>query len=97
MRVYMYFSVNLTAVKATLHVMYTKTYHMTKKDENEPEDKALRRLNEFNRQRAPVPSDTPPPNLPESNAEDTPYENPVGEDPDALKENSLQSPKNKDL
>ena len=64
---------------------------MTKKDENEPEDKALRRLNEFNRQRAPVPDNTPP----ESNADDTPDENPAEEDPDALKENNLQSPKNK--
>ncbi len=66
---------------------------MTKKDENEPEDKALRRLNEFNRQRAPVPDNTPPPNLPDSDVEDGPDDNPGEEDPDASKENSLSSPK----
>jgi hypothetical protein len=37
---------------------------MTKKNENEPEDKARRRLNEFNRQRQAVPDEKEQPDQP---------------------------------
>ena len=44
---------------------------MIKKDDNEPDDKASRRLEEFNRQRQPVPDENPLPDIPEDeNKED---------------------------
>ena len=66
---------------------------MIKKDDNEPDDKASRRLYEFNRQRQAVPDEKPLEDIPEDeNKEDAGGDS--GEDiPGKSKEKNKKTPK----